>query len=143
MLRGAEVVAAFQPLHLLVKTPDGVSSVTPKRLVVATGVYERGYPIPGWTLPGVMTTGALQTFLRSYRVLPGKRIVIAGNGPLNLQVAIEVARAGAEVVAVAEAAPTRIGGKTAASGRHARILAGSDPQRCGAHARSLRCAGSR
>ncbi len=62
-------------------------------------------PVPGWTLPGVMTTGAAQTLLRSYRVLAGRRIVVAGNGPLNLQVACELHRAGAEIVAVAELAP--------------------------------------
>ena len=67
--------------------------------------------MPGWTLPGVMTTGAAQTLLRSYRVLPGRRIVVAGNGPLNLQVACELHRAGAEVVAVAELAP-RPGART-------------------------------
>ena len=60
--------------------------------------------MPGWTLPGVMTTGAAQTLLRSYGVLAGRRILVAGNGPLNLQVACELRRAGAEVVAVAEAA---------------------------------------
>lgn len=105
VLQGAEVVAAFQPMQLVLKTAEGVRPVTPKRLIVATGAYERGEPVPGWTLPGVMTTGALQTLLRSYRVLPGKRLLIAGNGPLNLQVAVEAVRAGAEVVAVVEAAP--------------------------------------
>ena len=34
--------------------------------------------MPGWTLPGVMTTGAAQTLLRSYRVLPGRRVLVAG-----------------------------------------------------------------
>jgi NADPH-dependent 2,4-dienoyl-CoA reductase/sulfur reductase-like enzyme len=52
-----------------------------------------------------MTTGAAQTLLRSYRVLAGKRIVIAGNGPLNFQVAIELQKAGADIAAVAELAP--------------------------------------
>ena len=51
-----------------------------------------------------MTTGAAQTLLRSYGVLPGRRVLVAGNGPLNLQVALELARAGAEVVALAELA---------------------------------------
>lgn len=40
-------------------------------LVLATGAFERGVPFPGWTLPGVMTTGAAQTLLRSYLVAPG------------------------------------------------------------------------
>ena len=61
-------------------------------------------PFPGWTLPGVMTTGAAQTLLRSYLVAPGARVLVAGNGPLNLQVAAELAAAGVRVVAVAEAA---------------------------------------
>jgi D-hydroxyproline dehydrogenase subunit alpha len=42
---------------------------------------------------------------RSYRVLPGRRILIAGNGPLNLQVACEVMAGGADVPAVIESAP--------------------------------------
>jgi NADPH-dependent 2,4-dienoyl-CoA reductase/sulfur reductase-like enzyme len=84
--------------------PGGARRFHPARLVVATGAYERALPVPGWTLPGVMTTGAAQTLWRSYQTLPGRRILIAGNGPLNLQVACEFARAGATVVAVAETA---------------------------------------
>jgi NADPH-dependent 2,4-dienoyl-CoA reductase/sulfur reductase-like enzyme len=75
-----------------------------QRLILATGAYERAVPVPGWTTPGVMTTGAAQTLLRAYQVAPGRRILIAGNGPLNLQVAYELARAGAEVVALVESA---------------------------------------
>jgi NADPH-dependent 2,4-dienoyl-CoA reductase/sulfur reductase-like enzyme len=75
-----------------------------RALVLATGAFERGVPFPGWTLPGVMTTGAAQTLLRSYLVAPGRRVLLAGNGPLNLQVAAELAAAGVRVVAVAEAA---------------------------------------
>jgi NADPH-dependent 2,4-dienoyl-CoA reductase/sulfur reductase-like enzyme len=51
-----------------------------------------------------MTTCAAQTLLRAYHITPGRRILIAGNGPLNLQVAHELTRAGAEVVALAETA---------------------------------------
>ena len=75
-----------------------------RQLIVATGAYERPHPVPGWTLPGVMTTGAAQTLTRAYRVAPGARVLIAGNGPLNLQVACELAAGGVEVAAVAEAA---------------------------------------
>ncbi len=74
------------------------------KLVVATGAYERPWAVPGWTLPGVMTTGAAQTLSRSYRVAPGRRVVFAGNGPLNFQVAADLARSGVQVVAVAEGA---------------------------------------
>jgi NAD(P)H-nitrite reductase large subunit len=51
-----------------------------------------------------MTTGAAQTLLRGYGTVPGRRVLLAGNGPLNLQVAVELARHGADVAAVAELA---------------------------------------
>src|SRR5206468_9434009 len=76
----------------------------PRRLVLATGAYEQAIHVPGWTLPGVMTVGGLQTLARSYRVAPGQRIVIAGNGPLCLQTAAELREGGANVVAVLESA---------------------------------------
>lgn len=99
------MLGAFEPLDLMVFDGGRSRLCQPKRLIVAAGAYERALPIPGWTLPGVMTTGAAQTLLRSYRVLAGKRVLFAGNGPLNIQVALELARAGAEIVAVAELAP--------------------------------------
>jgi NAD(P)H-nitrite reductase large subunit len=51
-----------------------------------------------------MTTGAAQSLWRTARRLPGKRVLIAGNGPLNLQLAAELSSGGADVVAVVEAA---------------------------------------
>jgi D-hydroxyproline dehydrogenase subunit alpha len=112
ILSGAEVWGAFPPadgdappgLRLGI-LQDGIArDLYARRLVLATGAYERPWPVPGWTLPGVMTTGAAQTLARAFRVAPGRRILLAGNGPLNLQVACELLRGGAEVVAVAEAA---------------------------------------
>lgn len=102
---GATVLMPVSDTALLVTQAGQAFVARGKALVVATGAYERAIPISGWTEPGVMTTGALQTLWRSYRTLPGKRIAIAGNGPLNLQVADELIRAGAEVTVVAEAAP--------------------------------------
>jgi NADPH-dependent 2,4-dienoyl-CoA reductase/sulfur reductase-like enzyme len=103
-LRGAQVWGAFEPLDLMIFDGKASRLCRPKRLIVAAGAYERGLAFPGWTLPGVMTTGAAQTLLRSYGVLPGRRVLVAGNGPLNLQVAVELARAGAEIAAVIELA---------------------------------------
>jgi thioredoxin reductase len=98
------VIDAPSAGQLVIVTQGQRIDIAPKRLIIAAGAYERPRPVPGWTLPGVMTVGAAQTLLRSYRVLPGRRILIAGNGPLNLQVAVELARAGADIVAVCEAA---------------------------------------
>jgi NADPH-dependent 2,4-dienoyl-CoA reductase/sulfur reductase-like enzyme len=103
-LKGAQVWGAFEPLDLMIFDGKVSRLCRSKRLIVAAGAYERGLAFPGWTLPGVMTTGAAQTLLRSYGVLPGRRVLVAGNGPLNLQVAVELARAGAEIAAVVELA---------------------------------------
>jgi len=78
--------------------------ISTNKVVIATGAFEKGLAFPGWTLPGVMTTGAGQSLLRSYQVAPGEAIAIAGNGPLNLQLAAELLRAGAKVKVVAETA---------------------------------------
>lgn len=104
ILRGAQLWGAFRREEVAVEHAGATRVFAPARLILAPGAYERGVPFPGWTLPGVMTTGAAQTLLRAYRVAPGKRVLLAGNGPLNLQVAAELLAAGVEVVAVAEAA---------------------------------------
>ncbi|MFO0995868.1 MAG: FAD-dependent oxidoreductase [Alphaproteobacteria bacterium] len=99
-----EVWGAFAPDEITLLSGGTDYIIRPRRLILATGAYERGVPVPGWTLPGFMTTGAAQTLLRAYQVAPGRRILVAGNGPLNLQVAAELLRAGAEVVGLVEAA---------------------------------------
>jgi glycine/D-amino acid oxidase-like deaminating enzyme len=76
----------------------------PRRLVIAAEAYEPPVPFRGWTLPGVMTRGAAQALLHGYRVAPGRRVLIAGNGPLNLKLACDLIDAGVEVVAVLESA---------------------------------------
>lgn len=102
---GVTIWGAFEPGLFTAATERGSQRLAPKATIVATGAYERGWPVPGWTLPGVMTTGAAQTLWRTAHRLPGRRVLIAGNGPLNLQLAAELIDGGAEVVAVIEAAP--------------------------------------
>jgi NADPH-dependent 2,4-dienoyl-CoA reductase/sulfur reductase-like enzyme len=75
--------------------------------VLATGARERFLPFPGWTLPGVIGVGAAQALLKSGLSFAGKRIVIAGSGPLLLPVASALNASGANVVLVAEQASRR------------------------------------
>ncbi|SDB30859.1 FAD-dependent oxidoreductase [Belnapia rosea] len=105
ILTGATVWGGFAPEEIGALVGGAATTFRPRRLILAAGAHERPVPVPGWTLPGVMTTGAMQTLARANRVSPGRRIVIAGNGPLNLQLACELLDGGAEVAAVAEAAP--------------------------------------
>ncbi|MEU1372620.1 NAD(P)/FAD-dependent oxidoreductase [Streptomyces triculaminicus] len=74
-----------------------------RAVLLATGASERHLPFPGWTLPGVVAAGGAQAMLKSGLVLPGRRIVVAGSGPLLLAVASSLAAAGAHVPAVVEA----------------------------------------
>ncbi|MFN4274466.1 MAG: FAD-dependent oxidoreductase [Aliihoeflea sp.] len=84
---------------------DGVvKALRTRALILATGAYERPAMVEGWTLPGVMTIGGAQGLVRSQGILPGKRVLVAGNGPLGLQLAAELVRAGQPPVAVLERA---------------------------------------
>ena len=73
------------------------------KLIVATGAYDRPVPFPGWTLPGVLTAGGAQSLVKMQRVLPGKNLLFAGTGPLQLVVANHVLNGGGTVAAILEA----------------------------------------
>lgn len=75
-----------------------------KRLILATGARERFLPFPGWTLPGVMGAGGLQALVKGGLDPRGKRVVVAGSGPLLLAVAAGLAYAGAVVEGIFEQA---------------------------------------
>jgi D-hydroxyproline dehydrogenase subunit alpha len=74
-------------------------------LLLATGAYDRPMAFPGWTLPGVMTAGGAQSLVKTQRIVPGERILLAGSGPLVLAFAAQLAGYGANIVQVVEAAP--------------------------------------
>ena len=52
-------------LRLLLASADGIEHAAARRMLLATGAIERPVPIPGWTLPGVMTAGAAQILLKT------------------------------------------------------------------------------
>ena len=79
----------------------GVSRLlSARRVILATGAMERPFPIPGWTLPGVMTVGGAQTMLKASGLVPTGRVVLAGAGPLLWLYADQLLRAGGEIQAV-------------------------------------------
>lgn len=84
-------------------------SIAAKKIVLATGAEENAIHFDGWTLPGVMGAGAAQTMVNVWRVLPGNRILMVGSGNVGLIVTYQLLQAGAEVVAIVEAA-AKIGG---------------------------------
>ncbi|MFN3547081.1 MAG: FAD-dependent oxidoreductase [Mesorhizobium sp.] len=80
-----------------------VVAVRTRALVIAVGAVERVLPRPGWQLPGVMTAGGLQMLLKEGGDVPAGDILIAGNGPLTIALAADLARLGRPPVALAEA----------------------------------------
>jgi thioredoxin reductase len=99
---GCTVWGSFEPN--LFEVTDGTDSfqVAAGRTVIAAGAHDRPVPVPGWTLPGVFTVGGAQVLLKSQHMLPGRRILLAGAGPLLLVVASQLVQAGANVVAISE-----------------------------------------
>jgi NADPH-dependent 2,4-dienoyl-CoA reductase/sulfur reductase-like enzyme len=77
-------------------------SLAARHVVLATGAMERPFPIPGWTLPGVMTAGAAQILLKASGTVPHQPVVLAGCGPLLYLLAWQYLRAGVAIRAVVE-----------------------------------------
>src|SRR5438093_4739374 len=77
------------------------------KLVLATGARERFLPFPGWTLPNVMGAGGLQALVKTGLPIRGKRVVVAGSGPLLLAVAAYLRQKGAQLGLIAEQAPLK------------------------------------
>lgn len=71
-------------------------------IIIATGALDRAVPFPGWTLPGVIAAGGVLNLIKGQRIVPGGRVLIAGNGPLILLVAYNLHRAGCEYVTAGE-----------------------------------------
>ncbi|MEW6339533.1 MAG: NAD(P)/FAD-dependent oxidoreductase [Pseudomonadota bacterium] len=83
----------------------GTLQVHAQAVLLATGAQERPWPVPGWTLPGVMGVGAAQTLLKSGGLAPGADTVLAGSGPLLWLYASQLLRAGRTIRAVVDTTP--------------------------------------
>jgi NADPH-dependent 2,4-dienoyl-CoA reductase/sulfur reductase-like enzyme len=76
-----------------------------EKLILATGARELFLPFPGWTLPGVTGAGGLQALAQGGLPVRGKRVVVAGSGPLLLEVAAHLRARSSIVEAIVEQAP--------------------------------------
>lgn len=103
-INGARVFDQAATGTLLAETSGGVCELSYRKLILATGARERFLPFPGWTLPNVMGAGGLQALVKTGLPIRGKRIVVAGSGPLLLAVAAYLRERGADVLLIAEQA---------------------------------------
>lgn len=104
-MTSTSVVSIDPPEAVLVLDGASARPVQARALVLAPGARDRALAFPGWTLPGVLTAGGAQTLVKTQRVLPGRRLVFAGSGPLALAFPAQLHRLGAGVETVLEAGP--------------------------------------
>jgi NADPH-dependent 2,4-dienoyl-CoA reductase/sulfur reductase-like enzyme len=101
LVRGARVFHAAKG-ELAAESDDFAIQISYGNLILATGARELFLPFPGWTLPNVMGAGGLQALIKSGLDISGKRILIAGTGPLLLAVAAYARKCGAKVIGICE-----------------------------------------
>ena len=105
-MRSATTVWSLNPALTVGLSHTGTAQlVSARRVIIATGSLERPFPIPGWTLPGVMTAGAAQTLLKSAGMVPLGRVVLAGTGPLLWLLAAQITRAGGTIDRILDTTP--------------------------------------
>ncbi|HET8911519.1 MAG TPA: FAD/NAD(P)-binding oxidoreductase [Ktedonobacteraceae bacterium] len=104
-LHQTRVIASPKTGALLAEKPNETLLLRFEQLILATGARERFLPFPGWTLPGVMGAGGLQALVKGGLPIKGKRVIVAGSGPLLLAVASYLRSKGALIRLIAEQAP--------------------------------------
>ena len=103
-LCGTMIFDQPEPGVLLAERRNDLFELSYRQLVLATGARERFLPFPGWTLPNVMGAGGLQAMVKCGLPVCGKRIVVAGTGPLLLAVAAYLRKHGADILMICEQA---------------------------------------
>ncbi len=99
---GGCVVWAIEDGTRVCHTRNGEAAIVEAgRILLATGALERPMPVPGWTLPGVMTAGAAQILMKQSGLVPANA-VLAGSGPLLYLLAAQMVRAGTPPKALVE-----------------------------------------
>src|SRR5712692_10772582 len=106
-LTETRAIDAPSPGVLAAESASGPLELRYDKLILATGARERFLPFPGWTLPNVMGAGGLQALVKGGLPIEGKRVVVAGSGPLLLAVGAYLRKRGAIVPLIAEQAGWR------------------------------------
>src|SRR5690606_10536060 len=106
-LRGAIVWNLTRERRLHYLHEGQTHTLTADAVILATGAMERPFPIPGWTLPGVMGAGAAQVLLKGSGTVPATPVVIAGCGPLLYLICWQYLRANVQITAVLDTSSGR------------------------------------
>ena len=100
-ISGAVVWAIEEQFRISFTREGKAALIKADHILLATGALERPMPIPGWTLPGVMTAGAGQILLKQSGIV-AQDAVLVGSGPLLYLIASQMVRAGTPPAAMIE-----------------------------------------
>lgn len=104
-LTNATVWQLSEELNVGISHQGRARMLQAKQIIIATGAIERPFPIPKWTLPGVMNAGAAQVLLKTSGVAQAEGVFI-GTGPLLYLIAIQYLRAGVPIKAILDTTPS-------------------------------------
>jgi NADPH-dependent 2,4-dienoyl-CoA reductase/sulfur reductase-like enzyme len=97
----AEVLGITAEREMLIRqVGKKLFTVRPQAVLLATGAREKFVPFKGWTLPGVISTGATQILLKGSGVLPSNKILIGGAGIFPYAVASEILMNNGRVIGI-------------------------------------------
>ena len=91
----------IEKIELALSVHTNVGLFETQNLLIATGAAETAAPIPGWTLPGVMSIGAAQVMTNVHRVRVGNKGIVVGVNVLSAAIARELQLAGVELHSMA------------------------------------------
>jgi methylglutamate dehydrogenase subunit C len=103
--------------------------IRPRRIIVASGAWERPMVFDDNDRPGVMLAGALRSYLNRFAVAPGRQVVVATAHDEGYRTAFDLQAAGVAVSAVLDARAQP--GEASALAKEAgiRVMAGRLPAR--------------
>ena len=102
-LRFGATLWAIEPGGKVFWSEEGVArSIAARRILICAGATERPLPVPGWTLPGVMTVGAAQIALKTAGLVPEGKVWLAGQGPLLWLYARQALAAGGTLAGIVD-----------------------------------------
>lgn len=85
---------------LVIEGKNGTRLLSAETVLIAPGCYDMPAIFPGWNIPGVMSAGGIQAFVKSQQFIPGNCFLFVGSHPLQLIVADQIVQAGGKVAGV-------------------------------------------
>ena len=106
---GASVFGVYEGRTVAAAQGERLLKIHAKKIIIATGAYERTLIFENNDLPGVYGAGGVQTMMNTYAIKPGMRALVVGSGNVGLILSYQLLQSGVKVVAIVEALP-KIGG---------------------------------